>query len=148
MVAALGCASANSASAGSISIKSGANAAYRPVNFSVGGGHISGSQLDAYLDNGCIRGALADTPIQFCQESSQGGEQRWTGSSGDFKVRVEGNLVHVDGVFSTGTVRQYSMTQTLQLGEGPAWAEMRKNPALLAVAATAADLQAAHLRRR
>src|SRR5438477_9575800 len=89
------CASQRS-SYGSIAIKSGVDAAARPATFSVGKGHVAGNNLDVVADDGCIRGFVGRTPLQFCQEQSQGDEQHWAGSSGDFKVRVEGNRVSVD----------------------------------------------------
>jgi hypothetical protein len=38
------------------------------------------------------------------------------------------------------------MDQTIPLGNGPQWEELRRRPELLAIASTAADLQAARIR--
>ena len=131
---------------GSIAIKSGADAAARPVSYSVGKGSISSSDLQASVDQGCVRGSMGGTPIQFCSDPAN--PNHWSGGSGDFTAipSEDGRVVQVDGYMTVGAGRQYSMTQAIRLGEGPQWDELRKNPALLALAATAADLQAAHIR--
>jgi hypothetical protein len=130
---------------GSIAIKSGANAAARPVSYSVGKGTVSGSDLQASVDQGCVRGSMGGTPIQFCSDPAN--PNHWSGGSGDFTAIAseDGHAVQVDGYLTVGPGRQYSMTQAIRLGEGPQWDELRKNPALLAIAATAADLQAARI---
>jgi hypothetical protein len=52
----------------------------------------------------------------------------------------------VRGRFTVEAGRDYGMTQQVDVGDGPQWDELRRNPALLAIAATAADLQAARVR--
>jgi hypothetical protein len=54
--------------------------------------------------------------------------------------------VLVSGYLALDAARRVQMDQSIPLGKGPQWDELRKNPALLAIAATAADLQAAHIR--
>lgn len=130
---------------GSIAIKSGADAAARPVSYSVGKGTISSSDLVVSVDRGCLRGSVGGTPIQFCSDPAN--PNHWSGGSGDFTATPteDGRTVQVDGYLIVGPGRQYSMAQGIRLGEGPQWDELRKNPALLAIAATAADLHAARI---
>jgi hypothetical protein len=130
---------------GTIAIKSFSNAAAPPARFSIGRGTISGSSLEAVVDEGCIRGSFGRMPIQFCADSAN--PNRWTGGSGDFIAVAsrDGRSVNVDGYLTLDARRQASMTQVVPLGDGPQWDELRKNPALAAIAATAADLQAAHI---
>ena len=49
-------------SAAKCPVRSGANAAARPVTYTVGKAAISGSNLDARLDGDCVRGAIRDNP--------------------------------------------------------------------------------------
>jgi hypothetical protein len=131
---------------GTVAIKSFANAAAPASRFSVGRGSISGSSLKAALDDqGCIRGSVGGTPIQFCRD--QANPNHWSGGSGDFTAVAspDGHSVNVDGYLMLDTRRQASMTQVVRLGDGPQWDELRRNPALAAIAATAADLEAAHI---
>lgn len=131
---------------GSVALKSGANASARPVSYSVGEGTIRSSNLEARLDEGCLRGSVGGTPLQLCRDASD--LTRWTGSSGDFTARTseDGQTVLVSGYLALDAARRVQMDQSIPLGKGPQWDELRKNPALLAIAATAADLQAAHIR--
>jgi hypothetical protein len=130
---------------GTIAIKSISNAAAPPARFSIGRGTISGSSLDAILDQGCIRGNFGRTPIDFCADSAN--PNRWTGGSGDFiaVASPDGRSVNVEGYITLDTRRQASMSQVVPLGNGPQWDELRRHPALAAIAATAADLEAAHI---
>jgi hypothetical protein len=131
---------------GTIAIKSGANAAARPASYSVGQGTISSSDFRASIDQDCVRGFVGRTPLEFCRDPAN--PNHWTGGSGEFTAipSENGHLLRVDGYLTVSPGREYSMTQGIELGQGPQWDELRKNPALLALAATAADLQAAHIR--
>ena len=131
---------------GTVAIKSFSNAAAPAARFSVGERTISGSSLYAVLDQGCIRGSVGRAPIGFCRDPAD--PNHWSGISGDFTAvaNPDGHSVNVDGYLTLDTRRQASMTQVVRLGDGPQWDELRKNPALAAIAATAADLQAAHIR--
>ena len=131
---------------GTVTIKSFANQAAPAARFSVGPATISGSSLYAALDRGCIRGSMGGTPIQFCQDAAN--PNHWSGASGDFTAVAspDGRSVNVDGYMTVGPSRMFSMTQVVPLGDGAQWNELRKNPALAAIAATTADLQAAHIR--
>jgi hypothetical protein len=144
---ALGCAT-GAASSGTVTFKSVANLAARPVHYSVGKGHISGTDLDLSEDNGCVRGAWGTIPIDFCRvDKGEGPQQHWAGGSGDFTVAPAGeNSVAVRGVLMLDTTRTVSMDQVVDIGQGAGWDELRKHPALLAVAATLTDLQVAGLR--
>jgi hypothetical protein len=131
---------------GSVTMKSFANAAAPAARFSVAQGSIHGSGLDATLDQGCIRGSIGATPIQFCRDEAD--PSHWWGNSGDFRAVAsqDGRRVNVDGYLVLDTRRVASMTQVVPLGDGQQWDELRRNPALAAIAATAADLHAAHVR--
>ena len=141
------CATSGGAGYGTIAIKSGADAAARPVTFSVGKGSLSSSDMQAYLDKDCIRGSVGRTPIDFCRDPAN--PNHWAGSSGDFVVAPPaqgGHVLQVQGYFNVAPGRDYAMTQGIDLGDGPQWDELRRNPALLAIAATAADFVAARVR--
>jgi len=147
LLIAAACATASGPDYGTIAIKSGANAAARPVTFSVGKGTISSSDMHAWVEGDCIHGSVGRTPIDFCHDASD--PTHWTGSSGEFFVEhldKTSRFLQVRGHFTVEAGREYGMTQQVDLGDGPQWDELRRNPALLAVAATAADFQAAHVR--
>ncbi len=147
LLLAAGCAS-GAASSRSVTFKSFANQAARPFTVSVGTGHVVGADLNAYLDKNCVRGNYALVLVNFCREDKgEGPVQHWAGSSGAFTVRPEGEQVAVDGYWQLDTGRTVSMTQIIPLGQGAGWEELKKNPALLAVAATAADLRAVGISR-
>ena len=140
------CATAGGAGYGTIAIKSGANASARPMTFSVGKGTISGPDMNATLRDDCIRGTVGRTPIDFCRDPAN--PNHWSGASGEFFVDPPGpeaRVMNVRGRFTVESGRDYGMTQGIDVGEGPQWDELRRNPALLAVAATAADLRAARV---
>jgi hypothetical protein len=146
LLLAAACATSGGSSGGSIAIRSYGNPSARPVSYSVGKGIITGSNLDARLDQGCIRGTMGGTPIQLCSDPAN--PNHWTGASGDFTTVLskDGRSVNVEGYFLLDTIRQVSLNQVIPLGEGPAWDELRRNPALLVIASTAVDLQAARIR--
>jgi hypothetical protein len=147
MLIAAACATAGSSGLGTIAIKSGANASARPVTFSVGKGTISSSDMQAWVDRDCIHGTVGRTPIDFCRDPNN--PNLWAGSSGEFFVDPPdkgARLMPVRGHFTVEAGRDYGMTQQVDVGDGPQWDELRRNPALLAIAATAADLQAARVR--
>ncbi|OLD06329.1 MAG: hypothetical protein AUI90_13300 [Deltaproteobacteria bacterium 13_1_40CM_3_69_14] len=117
------------------------------MTYTVGKGAISGSNLDARLDGDCVRGAIRDIPVQFCRDPAN--PNHWVGGSGDFTAMPtpDGKSVSVDGYLVLDAGRKVAMTQVIPLGEGPQWDELRRNPALLAIAATASDLEALRIRR-
>jgi len=134
---------------GTLALKSYANAAAPPVTYSVGNGVISSSNLDLRLDQDCIRGSMRRNPVQLCKDPAN--PNRWNGDSGDFTAIVspDGKSVNVNGFLYLGSsLRQADISQVLPIGEGPAWDEMRKNPALLVMATAATDLEALQRNRR
>jgi len=133
-------------SEGTIVLHSFANQAAGPVRYSVGKGSITGSGLIATVQGDCISGSVGRTPIQFCKDPAN--PNHWAGNGGEFTAvkDPEGRHVNVAGYMTLDFNRQADMTQLIPLGEGPDWDEMARNPALLAIAATAADLQARHIR--
>ena len=147
LLLALGCAT-GAARSGSVTFKSFSNLAARPVSYSVGAGHIVGTDLDLRDDQGCVRGNWGRIPLDFCRDDKGiGPAQHWSGSSGQFTVQPVGDRMAVRGELILDTRRIVSMDQDVAIGTGSQWDELRLHPALLAVAATAADLQAAGLRR-
>ena len=108
----------------------------------------TGSDLDVWQDGNCVRGAWGRVPVDFCRDD-KGDQpmQHWAGSSGEFTVTPAADMAVVSGYWNLDTGRTVSMSQDVRLGQGSQWDELRRNPALLAIAATAADLQAVHLRR-
>jgi len=145
LLLAAACATSGGSSGGTIAIKSFGYPSARPVNYSVGNGLITGSNLDARLDQGCIRGTMGGTPIQLCSDPAN--PNHWSGATGDFTAVLspDKRSVNVEGYLGPG--RQLPLNQVIPLGEGPAWDQLRLNPALLVIASTAADLQAARIRR-
>ena len=124
---------------GTVAIKPFGAAQTPPAHFTVGGGHISGSLVDAYVENGCLRGTIGRSPLQLCDE----GNNHWTGSSGDVTVAMAdgGKMLSLQGYLWLDARRRVSLDgENLELGQGPQWDELRKNPMLLVVATTAADL--------
>ena len=146
LLLAAACATSGSPTGGTIAIKSFGYPSARPVSYSVGKGVISGSNLDARLDQGCIRGTMRGTPILLCSDPAN--PNHWSGTTGDFTavLNPNGRSVNVEGFLLLDPTRQVMLNQVIPLGDGPAWDELRRNPALLVIASTAADLQAAHIR--
>lgn len=150
LLLAIGCATGASTKQ-TVTLRSSINVAAPPVRISVGKGHVSGGALNAWLDDGCVHGNYGNTPVSFCRDDNGTGPvQHWSGPSGEFTVAPseDGGRIEVDGYWMLDTRRQASMVNSLELGTGPEWDELRRNPALLAVAATAADLQAGGITRR
>lgn len=147
LLLAAGCATGAS-SYGSVSFKSFSNAGARPASFSVGKGEVVGSGLDLREDQGCIRGSWGRIPLDFCRDDKGAGSaQHWSGTSGQFAVTPSADSVAVRGELILDTLRIVSMDQDVRIGQGKQWDELRRHPALLAVAATTADLVAIGLRR-
>ena len=139
------CATAGGGSTGTVTLKPSSNYAARPVMYSVGKQHVSGTALDVSIRDNCIRGTWGSVPVNFCREDKGGPVQQWKGATGEFTVAAEGNQVSVDGFWTLDTGRTVSMTQVIPVEQGGGWDELRQNPALLAVAVTAANLGAQHI---
>jgi hypothetical protein len=146
LLLAAACATSGRSPGGTIAIKPYANLSARPVSYSVGRGVITGSNLDARLEQGCIRGTMRATPIQLCSDPAN--PNHWSGTTGDFTAVLspDGRSVNVEGFLLLDPTRQVMLNQVIPVGDGPAWDELRRNPALLVIASTAADLHAAHIR--
>ena len=140
---ALGCATG---AVHTVSFKPVSNAAHPPIAYSVGDGTVTGSDLDLREASDCIRGSWGRLPIDFCREGDRkGGQERWSGASGQFVVAADEKNLNVSGVFILDTGRSVSMNQYVPFGAGAPWDELRRHPGLLALAATVADLQAARI---
>src|SRR6266481_5252107 len=147
LLLAAACATSRGADSGTVVLHSFSNQAAGPIRYSVGKGSITGRDLIAKVEGDCISGSVGRTPIQFCKDPAN--PNHWAGNGGEFTAvkAPDGRHVNVDGYMMLDNKRQASMTQLIPLGEGPPWDELAQNPALLAIAATAADLRAAHIRR-
>ena len=120
-------------------------------SFSVQQGRIFSPDIDLTVeDDGCIRGVWGRNPLQICpktppEPAREGGfhTEHWQGLGGDFVVELEenGTRMRADGYLSAGGVRGVPVQATLPMGKGPQWDELRKHPALLAVAATMAGVR-------
>lgn len=114
-------------------------------SFSVQQGRILSPDLDLTVEaDGCIRGLVGRSMIQLCQKGTpvpqrEGAEkvEHWQGLGGDFVVEIEqkGTRLRADGYLSTRGGAGTPIQATLPLGQGPQWDEIRRHPALLAVAA-------------
>ncbi|HWT84651.1 MAG TPA: hypothetical protein VN177_02690 [Myxococcales bacterium] len=146
LLLAAACATSGGSSGGTVAIKSFGYPSARPVSYSVGNGVISGSNLNARVDQGCIRGTMGGTLIQLCSDPAN--PNHWSGASGDFTAVLapDRRSVNVEGWFLLDPIRQVTLNQVIPLGQGPGWEELRRNPALLVIATTAADLRAARIR--
>ena len=143
VVAAGACATARP-NYGAVTIKPAGNAGAPAANFTVGPGHISGRSIDAYVDNGCLRGTMGRMPLQLCDE----GNGHWAGTSGDITTHLtpDGKAVAVEGQLMLGPGQVLQLDgERLELGQGQQWDELRKMPVLLAVATAATDLRGGNL---
>lgn len=139
-----GCA-AGKASLGDVTLRPYGDPMLVPTSFGVQQGRILSPDLNVSVESdGCLRGNIQSDGVELCQQKSprapeRPGDllQRWSGTSGDFTVeilnggaqlRMDGYLRHAGGTLP--------MAATLPLGRGPQWDELRKDPALLAIAAT------------
>jgi hypothetical protein len=151
----LGAASCATQSAGSGTVTLMSNVDYHapPATFSVGSGHVTGRgrQLDAYVEQGCVKGEMNGEALNLCErEVAPDGTQRWEGNSGQVEIKpVDGGRnFQVSGYMTLSSVRQLDVTQTLRPQQGAGWDELRAQPVLLLVATTAADLTAIQRRGR
>jgi hypothetical protein len=146
MALAAGCATGGSY--GTVTFQQLGTHGRRPVAYSVGDRHVVGGDLDVHEDQNCIRGSWGRVPLDFCRDDKgDGAAQHWSGASGQFSVTPNGNEVSVSGALVLDTGRAVEMTQDIPVRSGSQWDELRKHPALLAVAATAAEMEASRVRR-
>ncbi|MFN2547073.1 MAG: hypothetical protein ABR567_06565 [Myxococcales bacterium] len=101
----------------------------------VGPGRVVGDDLDLREENGCVNGYYARRAISFCRDDqSQGPEEHWSGPSGDFFLKREGNLYQVSGnVLTGGATLPINQSIPLNASNGKGWQELLNHPALLAV---------------
>ncbi len=132
-----GCA-AGSRSLGEIQLRPFTDASGLPAAFEIQDRRVLSRDLDIVLaGDGCIRGTFGLRPVEFCQrQGAPPGVEVWSGSSGRFTLELRADGVHVDGVLGTEAAPlERPLLATLPLGTGPQWDELRRHPALLAVAA-------------
>ena len=122
--------------------------------FSVQEGRILSPDLDLSVQpDGCIDGMMRhNQPLHMCKtkeapEPERDGAEKvehWHGLGADFVVELEdhGQRMRADGFLSpSGQLsRALTIQATLPLGTGRVWDELRKYPALLAVAAAVAGV--------
>ena len=118
--------------------------------FSVQQGRILSPDLDLVVEpDGCIRGSVRSALVQLCRKGNpppakEGAEmvEHWQGLGGDFVVEIEekSTRLRADGYLRIGAGFGSPLQATLPLGQGPQWDEIRRHPALLAVAAAIAGV--------
>jgi hypothetical protein len=116
------------------------------TTFGVQEGRILSPNLDLVVQpDGCLSGSLVNDMVQLCKQASarppeKAGNvvERWSGTGGDFTLELMegGRALRADGYLRTGQ-GSLPLRTTVPLGQGPQWDELRKHPALLAVAAAA-----------
>ena len=138
-------------SLGDVNLKPYSRSFDSPTTFGVQPGRIISPEIDlAVQDDGCIRGTAARNFVQLCSkaekaEPSEPGAlvQHWAGSGGDFTLEIldHGKKLRADGFLTQRANGALPLQATIPLGQGPQWDELRKNPALLAVAAALAGVR-------
>jgi hypothetical protein len=145
-----GCASSNHERLGDIQFKAYGNPTAFPSVYSVQEGRIVNPNVDVVLEkNGCITGTVIRGVIDVCRKTSppplNPGDtvETWSGNGGNFTVEMMdgGKEMRMDGFVRTSSGIDLPMYATVPLGNGPAWDELRKHPALLAIAAAAAGVR-------
>lgn len=121
-----------------------------PTTFSVQERRLLSPAVDVVVDpDDCLRGTIQSAPLQLCMKPGAaplpGAEktERWAGPGGDLTLEVleHGSQLRVDGFVAAGSRGQsVGMHATVPFGQGPQWDELRKHPALLAIAAAAAGV--------
>lgn len=141
----LGCATTQRQRLGDIHLQPYEQFAGYPVVFSVQQGRLVSPDVDVTVeDDGCVRGSLGTTPVVLCMKSGpppldEGDKvERWSGTNGDFTVELkpDGKSMRVDG----WVAGRSNLNATVPLGQGAQWDELRKHPALLAIAAAIAGV--------
>jgi hypothetical protein len=117
--------------------------------YSVFAGRILSPDLDVSIDaDGCMKGSYGVNLFRVCRDPEPAAAERserpgashvehWRGQSGDFWVELENNgkELRADGYLSVSLGRAGTPVHaTMPFGSGPQWDELRKNPALLAIA--------------
>ena len=139
-------------SLGDISLRAYQRAGDSPVTFGVQEGRILSGGVDLAVDpDGCVRGEYAvGSMVALCPREVPGDPQnpggimqRWAGTGGDFvtELSADGKSLRTDGFLRRSATSTTQMATTLLLGQGKEWDEMRKHPALLAIAAAIAGVR-------
>jgi len=138
---------------GQIEFRDYARPTQTPTTYSVQTGRVFNPNLDMSVGtDGKISGSVGMGMLQLIPSndkvpapSSPGNVvQTWRcPAGGNFTVEVtgDGKWMAMSGYATTTNKVQIRMDAKLQLGTGPAWEEMRNNPALLAVAAAVAGVR-------
>jgi hypothetical protein len=149
VLALAGCASGR-ASLGSVTLRPYGDPGNFKTTFGVQEGRLLSPDLDLVVDpDGCVRGTLVHDMVQLCKQQSarppeKSGNvvERWSGTGGDLTLELMdgGRSLRADGYVRAagGTL---PLRTTVPLGQGPQWDELRKHPALLAIAAGASGVQ-------
>lgn len=134
-------------SLGDVNLKPYSRSFDSPTTFGVQPGRIVSPELDlAVQEDGCIRGTAVRAFFQFCSKEQKAAPsepgalvQHWAGTGGDFTLELldHGNKLRADGYLSQGGGPVHA---TIPFGKGAQWDELRKNPALLVVAAAVAGV--------
>jgi hypothetical protein len=140
--------SASRATLGQIQLERPTDRQFARIEYTVQQGRVMSQDLDiSEQENGCLSGTFISAPLELCPagEAPALRAQRWTGSGGDFLVEViEGaTAVRAAGQLWPGGVRPgIPVHVTVPLGAGPQWDELKRKPALLAIAAAVAGVRA------
>jgi hypothetical protein len=138
---------------GEIQFRSYINATRAPITYSVQTGRVFNPNLDLIVaSDGKISGSVGSGMLRLypnnekapAPQSPGNVVQTWSSpSGGNFTVEVtdDGKWLSMLGYAMTTNMVNIRMQARVPIGEGPAWAEMRKNPALLAVAAAIAGVR-------
>jgi hypothetical protein len=139
--------SASRATLGQIQLERPSDRQFARIEYTVQQGRVMSQDLDlSEQENGCLSGTFISAPLELCPAGTAEvlRAQRWTGSGGDFLVEViEGaTAVRAAGQLWPGGVRPgIPVHVTVPLGAGPQWDELKRKPALLAVAAAVAGVR-------
>jgi hypothetical protein len=137
---------------GEIEFRDSARPTKTPIVYSVQTGRVFNPNLDMTVGtDGKISGSVGSGMLQLLPSdkapapSSPGNVvQTWrcpAGGNVTVEVTNDGKWMSMSGYATTTNRVQIRMDAKLELGTGPAWEEMRNNPALLAVAAAVAGVR-------
>jgi hypothetical protein len=137
---------------GEIEFRDYARPTQTPITYSVQTGRVFNPNLDMSVGtDGKVSGSVGSGMLQLLPSdkapppSTPGNVvQTWrcpAGGNVTLEVTSDGKWMSMSGYATTTNRVQIRMDAKLQLGTGPAWEEMRNNPALLAVAAAIAGVR-------
>ena len=135
---------------GEVRLRSYTQTTGSPETYSVQKGRILNPNVDLVVDaDGCIRGSLRNGMVQLCSKSEKASPseegavvEHWAGTGGDMTLEIfdHGNKLRMDGYLRAGQ-DSIPLQATVLVGQGPQWDELRKHPALLAIAAAISGVQ-------